>query len=443
MRRLPPAARTLVPLVATLLAVSTPATLTARAATPVARTSAKPAAPDKISSARGVPGPSPGETTIKWKSTGGHTDQYRITTALTPFGSRRTPSVGRHSMTFVVPGSRRSVTLTAAQTAAAGAGLPTGRHLFFRIKAVNQTRSGSSARPYPHLRHATIAGHGSMMTGNRLRYAEYNVRVQASDVRGHTWRRRQHLVARTIARTHPAVAGLQELMPGMWTGQDGGVGLKKSLRKVGLRSYTLTRRTGYFRRDPGDTRILYDTSRLQMTSSCRQKVASCYLSLPDPHGRHVAAYARFRDRATGAEFYFVSAHLTRGNDAATDALRGRQAQAINDGIRAVNGQNLPVVFATDANSSQLSKGADSPHSALLAAGWYDTIAAARTVNGKYNSVNGYQLPERRSAWGFGCMYDSILTLGMPGADMFKQVLTRAPGASDHNLVFADVRLPHP
>jgi endonuclease/exonuclease/phosphatase family metal-dependent hydrolase len=170
-------------------------------------------------------------------------------------------------------------------------------------------------------------------------------------------------------------------------------------------------------------------------------VASCYISLPDPQHRHVAAYARFQDRASGQEFYFVSAHLSAGNDAATDALRGRQAQAMNAGIRAVNRQNLPVVFATDANSSQTSAGVDAPHTALLQAGWYNTIAAARTVNLQYNSVNHYDLPQRPSPYGFGCMYDSIHTLNMPGADLFAQLLTGAPGPSDHNLVLAVVRLP--
>lgn len=441
MRRLPPAARTLVPLAATLLAVSTPSALTARADTRVA--SAKPASPDKISSARGVAGPSPGETTIKWRSTGRHTDYYKITTALTPFGSRHTPKVGRHSKTFVVSGGRRSVTLTAAQTAAAGAGLPTGRHLFFRIKAVNRSGSTSSARPYRHLRHATIQGHGSMMTGARLRFAEYNVRMRTGDVAGHPWKRRQHLVAKTIARAHPAVVGIQELMPAMWTREDGGIGLHKALRRTGVGNYQLTRRTGYFHHDPQDTRILYDATRVRLSSSCSESVASCYISLPDPRHRHVAAYARFTDRASGQSFYFVSAHLTAGNDAATDALRGRQAQAIDAGMRAINRQHLPVVLATDANGSQTSKGVDAPHTALLTAGWYNTLAAARTVNVGYNSVNHYSLPERPSPYGFGCMYDSIMTLNMPGADRFKQVLARAPGASDHNLIFTDIRLPHP
>lgn len=429
------------PLAATLLAVSTPATFTASADTRVA--SAKPATPDKIFSAKGVAGPSPGETTIKWRSNGRHTDYFKITTALTPFGSRHTPSVGRHSTTFVVPGSRRSVTLTAAQTAAAGAGLPTGRHLFFRIKAVNTSGSRSSARPYRHLRHATIQGHGSMMSGARLRYAEYNIRMRTGDVAGHPWKRRQHLVAKTIARVRPAVLGVQELMPAMWTRQDGGIGLHKSLRRMGAGSYQLTRRTGYFHKNPQDTRILYDATQVRMTSSCSQARPTCYISLPDPRHRHVAAYARFRDLASGQSFYFVSAHLTAGNDATTDALRGRQAAAIDAGMRAINRQNLPVVLATDANGSQTSKGVDAPHTALLAAGWYNTIAASRTVNVGYNSVNHYSLPERPSPYGFGCMYDSILTLNMPGADTFKQVLARAPGASDHNLIFTSVRLPHP
>lgn len=429
------------PLAATLLAVSTPATFTASADTRVA--SAKPATPDKIFSAKGVAGPSPGETTIKWRSNGRHTDYFKITTALTPFGSRHTPSVGRHSTTFVVPGSRRSVTLTAAQTAAAGAGLPTGRHLFFRIKAVNTSGSRSSARPYRHLRHATIQGHGSMMSGARLRYAEYNIRMRTGDVAGHPWKRRQHLVAKTIARVRPAVLGVQELMPAMWTRQDGGIGLHKSLRRTGAGSYQLTRRTGYFHKNPQDTRILYDATQVRMTSSCSQARPTCYISLPDPRHRHVAAYARFRDLASGQSFYFVSAHLTAGNDATTDALRGRQAAAIDAGMRAINRQNLPVVLATDANGSQTSKGVDAPHTALLAAGWYNTIAASRTVNVGYNSVNHYSLPERPSPYGFGCMYDSILTLNMPGADTFKQVLARAPGASDHNLIFTSVRLPHP
>ena len=438
MRRLPRAARTFVPVAATFLAASIiPMTTAARADTRAVIS--KLSTPDRISSAKGVRGPHPGETTIKWKTSGRHTDLFKITTALSPFGSRHHRTKGRHRTTFVVRNSsRRSFTLSAAQTARAGAGLSTGRRLFFRIKAVNKRGSSSKARPYRHLRHATITGQSSRMNGARLRFAEFNVRVQAADTRGHRWRHRQRQVARLIARAHPAVAGVQELMPAMWTRRGSGIGLKRALRRAGAGEYKLTRTTAYFHGSAQDTRILYNTHRVRMTSTCRQGVPSCYISLPGGGHRRVAAYARFRDLASGAQFYFVSAHLTAGNHAGTDRLRGRQAQAINAGVRAINRGNLPVVLATDANSSQTSNGADAPHTALVQAGWYNTIAAARTEKVQYNSVNGYHFPQRPSPYGFGSMYDSILTLRMPGADLFKQVLTRA---SDHNLVFSDVRLP--
>ena len=237
------------------------------------------------------------------------------------------------------------------------------------------------------------------------------------------------------------MVGVQELVPAMWTSADGGIGLRASLRRAGADSYRLTRTTAYFRRAPQDTRILYDASRVRMVSSCPNTRPSCYISLPNPDHRQVAAWARFQDLASGQQFYFVSAHLSKGNDATTDALRGRQAEAIDAGIRAINGQNLPVVFATDANSSQTSKGVDAPHTAMYRAGWYNTLAAAQTVNGRYNSVNGYTFPQRPSPYGFGSMLDTVMTLNMPGADLSRQVLAAAPGPSDHNMVLTDVRLP--
>jgi hypothetical protein len=39
------------------------------------------------------------------------------------------------------------------------------------------------------------------------------------------------------------------------------------------------------------------------------------------------------------------------------------------------------------------------------------------------------------------MYDTIATLNMPGADVWKQVLTGAPWPSDHNMIYTDLRLP--
>ncbi|HEY3529211.1 MAG TPA: hypothetical protein VGK78_08675 [Nocardioides sp.] len=397
--------------------------------------------PDRFEKVWSVVGTAPGTTKFRWRTDGGHTDLFRITTAVSRFGSPTTPRVGRNSMTFRVGGDRRSLTLTPEQTAAAGAGLGTGRHLFFRIVAVRKGEADTAARRYPFLMQTQVAGQASTGTGTLMRYAAYNMHVASKDVDGHLWKDRQQLIAANIAKAHPAVAGIEELMPGMWVSDDGGVGLDTALSQQGAPQYELTRTTPYWSGAGQDTRILYDPTEVQLMSDCDETVPSCYISIPDPLHPHVAAYALFEDLASGQEFYFISAHLSAGNDATTDALRGQQAQAISDGIAAINQQNLPVVIATDANSSQTSEGVDSPHTVWLNDGWYNTISAATVVNGQYNSVNHYQSPEEPSVYGFGSMYDTIMTLNMPGADLWKQVITGSPWPSDHNMIYTDVRLP--
>jgi endonuclease/exonuclease/phosphatase family metal-dependent hydrolase len=395
--------------------------------------------PDKITHTAGGPGPEPGTTKIRWKSEGGHTDFYKITTALTPFGSSGHPGAGRHQMTWTVPGSARSFTMTPSQTEEAGAPLGSARHLFFRIKAVRAGEADSAERAYGHIGSTTVAGQDSSGSGTELRFAQYNMHVASQDAPGHPWKDRQTLIAKNIASVSPAVASIQELMPGMWTNDSGGPGLDASLKDAGAGRYEITRTTGYWKDAPQDTRILYDPTKVTPVSDCPEDTPSCYIMLPDTK-KQIAAYAKFRDNATGQEFYFVSAHLAPGNDAATDDRRGRQAQAMSDGIKAVNHDNLPVIFGTDANSSQTSKGTDAPHTALLDAGWYNTQAAAKVVNDRTNSVNLYQ-PQTKSPYGFGSMYDTIMTLNLPGASLWKQVLTGSPWPSDHNMIYTDLRLP--
>jgi endonuclease/exonuclease/phosphatase family metal-dependent hydrolase len=397
--------------------------------------------PDPITGVSDVAGPGPGETTIHWTSGGSYTDFFRIKTGLTPFGSAKTPSSGRHAHTFKVSGKKRSFTMTAAQSRAAGARLGSGHHLFFRIVAVRQGRADTQARPYGHLQHATIAGHGPKMNGASLRIASYNVHVEAKDVPGHPWSTRTPLVAQNLARQNPAIVGFQELVPAMWDNREGGIGLQAALQNVGMGNYNLTRTTAYASGAPGDVRILYDPSRVKMVSRCSQTKFSCAVRLPDPGPLHVAPYAKFRDVASGQEFWFVTAHFNHGNNASTDKLRGRQAQAIVRKMNKINGANLPVIVSGDFNSSQTSAGHDAPHQALLGAGYYDSTAAADQVNLQYNSVNDYATTEKPSNYGFGSMIDSIMTLRMPGASRFEEVLTGSPYPSDHNLIYADLRLP--
>src|SRR3954451_22986862 len=62
--------------------------------------------PDPITSVTMHPGPRPGETTIKWRAGGAHTDFFKIQTALTPFSPYKAsiPDKGRHFRVFKAPG---------------------------------------------------------------------------------------------------------------------------------------------------------------------------------------------------------------------------------------------------------------------------------------------------------------------------------------------------
>jgi hypothetical protein len=397
--------------------------------------------PDPITRTAGRLGPQPGTTTIHWESDGGHTDFFRIITALTPFGSSGTPKQGRHSTTFKVSGGKRNLTLTPAQTSQAGAALSTGRHLFFRVTAVRSGEADTQARPYQHLNSTTITGHDSTGTGANLRFASYNVHTASKDVSGHLWKDRAPLVAKNLANAHPALVALEEMVPNMWDNRAGGIGLDAALGNAGLGRYKLTRETAYGNA-PGDARILYDPHQVTMTSTCDPTTISCAITMPDPDGTpRIAAYARFKDLATGQEFWFVSAHLNPGNNATTDDLRGRQAHTIIDAMNTLNRQNLPIIIGADLNSSQTSKGTDAPHTAFLQAGYYNTTAAATQTNLQYNSVNAYKTPEHPSNYGFGSMIDAILTHGLTGATTFKQWRTGTPYPSDHNLITTNLRLP--
>jgi endonuclease/exonuclease/phosphatase family metal-dependent hydrolase len=399
--------------------------------------------PDAITSVSDDFGSQPGETTITWQAGGGYTDFYKIETALTPFAPNKpgVPDHGRHSRVFTVPGDARSLTLTPAQTRDAGAGVGSGQHLFFRIKAVRKGEADSQSRAYGPLQFASIAGQDPVPNAAPIRVASYNVHVASADVQGHSWATRAPLVAANIALQHPAIVAMQELVPGMWTNKDGGPGLDAALGSVGLGAYTLTRDTPWDSNNPEDARILYDPNQVQMLSRCDSTKPSCGITVPDGGDVLVAPYALFQDRSSGQQFWFVSAHLTHGNTATLDTLRGKQAQAIVNGMANLNTQHLPVILGGDLNSSQTSVGHDAPHQAFTGAGFYDSASATRQVHMQYNTMNGYESPEQPSNYGFGARLDAIMTLGMPGATRFEQVITGGPYPSDHNLVVADLGLP--
>ncbi len=412
------------------------------------RTSTKAHYPTKIVSARAVPGPGVGETTLSWRNDGSnlrYTDFYRITTATTPFSpyDPAVPDVGANSTVFKVSGKRTSITLTREQTQQAGAGVGTGFNLIWRISAWSKGTADSQERAFGPVQSAEVRGPGPV-AGTAVRAATYNVRSKDAVGGGPSWADRVKHVAANIAAVNPAVVSLQEFEANsMWDD------LRGALRDKGAAKYALTRADKAF-----GARLLYDTSRLELLDVQTARVSStacsdgCTWTIGTGDRQSIASYARMRVKGTQAEFLAVSFHLDPGNKLFDERARREAARDLVAKVRSTNDDKLPIIAAGDTNSHQTFEPTDSrgtylslPHDAFRAAGFFDTASAQQTVNFDFNTTNKFVTKEQPNPRGFGARLDVVFTYGMPGAERAGQRITGAPYGSDHNLVYADVRVP--
>ena len=418
-------------------------------------------------------GPGVGQITFTWKHDGKNTTSYRLETALGMFSTTDShlPNHGRHSRTFTISAHRRSFTMSAAQAAAAGASVGSGNHLYFRLAAINTKGTGTQIRAYPFMGGVMPRAAAPKSHGLKIRLASFNVRTAKATGDRRSWLTRRHDVAKEIKAYAPQVVALQELGPGRADGKGGSTtgttrqtdSLLQAMKTAGASRYKLVRTTPYV--EPGKksgtqgARILYDSSRLSLLSLCRNTTgnrnysSSCSINMPLLHGdsdnlRRRAAYAKFRNKATGKQFYVVSAHLdTRhsgkaGLEKTYNSLRANQASAVASAIGKINSSHLPVVFAGDMNSWQNIAVGNGPHDAMVAKGFYDTASAVHTVNLRYSTYNNFETTQKAAGQGFASRLDVILIHGATGASKFANV-TRVKDSSrpsDHNMIMADTVL---
>lgn len=427
------------------------------------------ARPSRISAVKAVSGPHAGQVTIYWRTDGRNTSAFKIETGLTAFSKniKSMPKVGRAAKMFTVSKTRRSITLSARQVAAAGAGVGTGNHLYFRLYAVN----GSSTRAYPYLLAVMPKPAAVKASGTAIRLGSFNVRTARATSDKRSWLKRAPDVARQIRDKNPGVLALQELGPGRADGKKGKTkgharqteSLLKNLKKVGAGKYRLVRTTPYVK--PGTThntqgtRILYDSTRYQLAYACPEKTgkrnysSSCSLNLPLLSGdsekkRRSAAYALLQNRSTGKRFWVASVHLddrhskSKAKEKTYDALRGRQMKAVLTRIAKVNVKGRQVVIAGDINSWQNNKAGNAPHDYLVAHHFYDTIAAHKRIKTQYSSMNHFDRVLHPANQGYGVMLDVIMVRGISGATRFENVMKVKDSSrpSDHNMIISDVVL---
>ncbi len=424
--------------------------------------------PGSVRSVVASPGAAVGQIKVSWKANGSHTDQFRIETALTPFGSSND---GRGARSFTVGGSRRSTTLSAKKVAEAGAAPATGNHLYIRVVAVDVRKGGSRTGKASDLVATPARALPAPVVGSPLRIASYNIRsakYDGDDVRN--WADRAAGVAADIVKTKPGIVAIQEASPARFGALRQTESLQSALIMAdpALARYTMTRTTIY--NPPGTphgsqaARILYDSSRYQLLTPCTDTTVangatidystSCSFDLPILPGdaqtwKRSAAYAEFLDLATGKPFLVVSAHLDyrHSKKASTERklndLRQLQAATIWANMNLIRKVGEPVVVAGDFNASQTDKGGNGPHDYLVSQGFYDAAGAAQQANLEFPSLNHFDKVLEDDPQGYARRVDQILVYGAPGSNRFVQVVKQKDPArnSDHNMVYADVVLP--
>lgn len=436
--------------------------------------------PGPISSVVATPGPGAGQVTFTWVASGASTTGFVVETGLTTFkvGDPVLPDHGRRPTYFTFPANRRSVTLSAAQVASAGAGASSANHLYYRFKAVNQTASGTAVRSWPYLQNVAVKPATPSATGTALRVATFNVHTATAASGVRPWTTRVSGIARTILSRKPGVVSLQELGIGRADGstQPSTIGsltqarsLVDTLAAQGGGRYQLVRSTRFVA--PGTpeaiqgARILYDTSRYRLVSSCPERSdslplsnnswsSSCTIPLPtltgdDAWSRRRASFAVLADRTTGRQFYVVSAHLDQrhssvyATERTYERLRATQVRAVLARIDQLNTGRLPVVLSGDLNTYQNNQGGYDAHDTLVSAGYYDTAAAVTQVNPRFTTMNHFYCSLTVPGTGWGSRLDVVAVKGVRGAARWENVMATTDCArpSDHNMVVADIRLP--
>lgn len=435
--------------------------------------------PSAVSSLTATAGPGPGEAVFRWKSSGSNTDYFVLETALTSFStasSSSLPRYGRNWKPFTISAKARSWTMSAAQAKSAGAGVGSGNYLYYRLYAVNKEGSKVATKAYPSLQAVLPrpVGTDRKKKGTDLRVATFNVRTVKATKDKRSWLKRVDDVAKEILTSRAGVVLLQEISPGRADGKGGSTAkvgrqtttLLTQLAKQGGKSYdykmnrtTLLVKTGEKRGTQGG-RVLYDNKRYKLVSSCPEKTGkttynpSCSFKLPimssdSESKRRRGSYALLQNRKTGQKFWAVSAHLDpRHSSSKTtgpkyEKLRGDQARYLVSFINKLNSKKYPVVFGSDLNTWQSDKSGYSGHDAFIAGGYYDTASALTRINADYNTSNGFATTLGRSTHGYGPHLDVVMVKGAKGgADRWvNMMLVRdADRPSDHNLVYADVRI---
>lgn len=287
-----------------------------------------------------------------------------------------------------------------------------------------------------------------------LRVASYNIKCHSCG--GPAWSVRRRPVATTIAGQSPDVIGLQEAAQSNPRGysrpqfED----LRALLSDLGP-DYRVTESAVDASKG---TRILYKPDKVVLLDAGSVRYSN---QKPGQTSRHFA-WAVFRQRATGQEFFFASTHLQPGKDSRAVSAREAQTRQLVSAIAQINGKKYPTMIVGDFNDYQYARFFVQPY--LRSAGFIDPLGvqdgsrmpsawatAEKRIRTNFDSFNDSQ--RRAKVKGSdtsvnGTYLDGIFTTTMK-VKSFENVLNIDGNGnfigtipSDHNMIRADVVLPY-
>jgi len=196
-----------------------------------------------------------------------------------------------------------------------------------------------------------------------LRLGSYNIRCHSCG--GSSWGQRRMPVVNTIAGQKPDVIGLQEAAQSRPSGFS--TSQFEDVRALLSQAGSEYRVTQSAIEASQRTRILYKPSAVVRLDAGSVR----YSSQKSGQNERFFAWAIFRQRATGQEFFFASTHLQPGKDSGAVGARNAQSQQLVSAIASLNPKKHPTMIVGDFNDYQYSSFAVQP--LMHQAGYIDSL----------------------------------------------------------------------
>lgn len=409
----------------------------------------------------------PGRPAIKIVPAGGNKFKVgwsapRQATALRIVGSYDNLAMKSKStrFSFGVKPTARSATITIPKSFQRWVGQGTGNPLYLQMWAYNKKRISTSLLAFK----AATPPASYTGSADHVTFSSYNVTSVAASAshKGRTWENRRGAVRNAVRKAGASVFAAQELTTargksGVPQYQDLDALLPEyklaySYEDVGSAAGNLTKGDHIFYK-PSDVDVLdsgvQSPKRITPSSVKWLKADGKSKEKDRPFG-----WARMRLKSSGTEFYVVSIHLQNGTSVHTQRLRVGVIKAINAFIKKKAGnQVVPIIMAGDFNSD-VTRYRNGAPAQLIADGYKDSRATARTFGSKYATTNSQPasaagFPSRPFHYKYApTKIDFILAKNAGGSvEHHNQVILKngkfdeSYRGSDHNLQWTKLVLP--